>query len=132
MRLELVDIGQVWERVAPIAQRVLDGADFTAEDIVRECQQGEALAFYASGHGLVIVKLHPNRRHNDLELVVWLAVSFGPDGAVPDFMPEIDEIARRLRASRVVFSTFRPGWMRRPPEGWRLRDMTFEREVPHG
>lgn len=129
MRLELADIDEVWERVGVLAERVLDGADFTAEDILRECRRGHALCFYASGWGMVIAKLHPNRRHNDLELVVWLAVSFGPGQAVEEFSPELDEIARRMQAKRVVFSTFRPGWVRRPPPGWTMREMTFEREV---
>lgn len=129
MRLELADIDDVWDRVAPLAQRVLDGAAFTADDLARECREGRALCFYASGWGLVVCKLLPNRRHNDLELEVWLAVSFGPHQAVEQFTPEIEEIARRLQAKRVVFSTFRPGWMRHPPDGWKMREMTFEREV---
>jgi hypothetical protein len=132
VRLNLLDIDElhdVFVRVMPLAARVLDGADFTAEDIERECRDGRALAFYASGWGLVVCHLNPNRRHNDLELVVWLAVSFGPGQAVEEFSPELDEIARRMDAKRIVFSTFRPGWMRRPPPGWNLRDITFEREV---
>lgn len=129
MRLELADADLLLPHYRKAAERALDGAAFTVDDLACECREGRALCFYASGWGLVIAKLRPNRRHNDLELEVWLAVSFGPDHAVEQFTPEIDEIARRLHAKRVVFSTFRPGWMRRPPEGWQMREMTFEREV---
>jgi hypothetical protein len=130
--VELADIDEVWPEVAAAAERVLDGADFTAEDIARECREGRALCFFASGEGLLIAKLNPNRRHNDLELVVWLAVSLGPHGAMDKYLPDMDELARRLGAERIVFSTFRNGFVRRPPAGWRIREMTFEREVSHG
>jgi hypothetical protein len=130
--LLLVDIDDIWDEMAGHMRQTLDGADFTAEDLARECRLGKALCFYASGQGMVIVKLHPNRRHNDLELVVWLAISLGPHGAIERYLPEIDEIARRVKAKRVVFSSYRTGFLRRMPEGWRLREMTIEREVPHG
>jgi hypothetical protein len=129
VRLDLADVDQVLPEVRAAAERALDGASCTVDDLACECREGRALCFYASGWGLVIAKLNPNRRHNDLELEVWLAVSTGPTGAIDEFTPELEIIARRLRATRIVFSSMRPGFMRRPPAGWQMREMTFEREV---
>jgi hypothetical protein len=129
VRLELADADLLLPHYRREAERALDGAAFTVDDLVCECREGRALCFYASGWGLVIAKLNPNRRHNDLELEVWLAVSTGPAGAIDEFTPELEIIARRLRANRIVFSSMRPGFMRRPPAGWQMREMTFEREV---
>lgn len=130
MRLELADADLLLPHYRGEAERALDGGAYTPDDLARECREGRALCFYASGWGLVICCLSPNRRHNDLELEVWLAVSTGPDGAIDTFTPELEIIARRLGASRIVFASMRPGFMRRPPAGWTLREVTFEREVP--
>ena len=129
VRLELADVDQVLPTVRAAAERALDGGAFTPDDLAAECREGRALCFYASNWGLVIARLSPNRRHGDLELEVWLAVSTGPSGAIDEFTPELEIIARRMQAKRIVFATMRPGFMRRPPAGWALREMTFEREV---
>lgn len=132
MRLELADVDLVLPYYRREAERALDGGPYTPDDLARECREGRALCFYASGWGLVICCLTPNRRHGDLELEVWLGVSEGPGSALDEFTPEFEVIARRMGAKRIVFATMRPGFMRRPPAGWTLREMVFEREVANG
>lgn len=126
MTIELTDDARgALERFRDVVAIALDGADYTPEDMAREVEEGRALCFTASD-GVVVVKLHWNRRLEDNELEVWLAAST-TNGAVETYLQSIEAIARDLGAVRVVFSSFRRGWLRMP--GWKLRELTFERSL---
>ncbi len=126
-----VDVDAIWNRIKTAAERVIDGDDATSEDITRECREGRALCF-ASVNGVVIATLLPNRLRNDLELFVWLAVSWSGHGAFERCEPEIDTIARELGATRVVFHTRRRGWDGKLGERWRLRHVAYVKELCDG
>lgn len=126
--LRPVEVEEIWEKIAPIAARVIDGDDATSEDIRRECREERALCF-ASVNGVVIATLLPNRLRNDLELFVWLAVSWSGHGAFERCESEIDTIARELGAARVVFHTRRRGWDEKLGERWRLRHVAYVKEL---
>lgn len=126
--LGLADIDQEWPRIAALAERALAGDDFTPDNLRLECREGRALCF-ASSDGVVVVTLIPNRLRGDLELVVLLAASVGPHGAVEAYLPEVEQVARDLGAARVVFRSRRRGWLRRPPPGFTLREVTYVCEV---
>lgn len=112
--------------------RILDGADYTADDVARECDADRALCLVPEvGAGVVVVRLQYNEQHGDMEMDVWLAASAEPHGAIERYMPEIERVARELRAARLTFSTFRRGWLRRAGS-WTLRSATFERELTVG
>lgn len=127
----LVEIDAIWSKIATMAASVIDGDDASSEDIRRECREGRALCF-ASVNGVVIATLVPNRLRNDLELFVWLAVSWSGHGAFERCESEIDTIARELGASRVVFHTRRRGWEGKLGERWRLRHVAYVKELTDG
>lgn len=122
------DIDAEWPRIGALAEQVLAGDDYSPDNLRQECRDGHALAF-ASSDGVVVVTLIPNRLRNDLELVVLLAASVGPHGAVEAYLPEIEQVARDLGAARIVFRSRRLGWQRHLPAGWQLREVTYVCEV---
>lgn len=120
------------KRAGSSVSRILDGADYTADDVARECDTDRALCLVPeSGAGVVVVRLQYNEQRGDMELDVWLAASDEPHGAIERYMPEIERVARELQAARLTFSTFRRGWLRRAGS-WTLRSATFERELTAG
>jgi hypothetical protein len=126
--LVLADIEDHWPRVGALAEAALAGDDYTPDNLRLECRENRALCF-ASSDGVAVVTLVPNRLRNDLELVVLLAASVGPHGAVEAYLPSIERVARDLGAARIVFRSRRRGWLRHLPEGWALREVTYVCEV---
>lgn len=123
-----VDIEQIWPAIRPLAEKVIRGDDATEMDIFRECQAGRAMCL-ACEDGFVIVTLVPAKFESELELVVWLAVSTGPNGAFERQEPNVDSIARELGAKTVVFHTRRKGWEKKLSKEWKLRSITYVKEV---
>lgn len=129
MQLLPYDLDALWPVIGPVAEPLLEQTDCKADDLRKECREGRAMCL-AHGDEVVVVTLVPNRWHNDLEMVVWLAVTVSTDGrAFERRWPEVEGIARQLGAARVVFHSRRRGWERKLPSGWRLRSVSYEHEV---
>jgi hypothetical protein len=127
-RLLLVSVSDVWHRIESVATPLLDSDGVTGEDLRLECEAGRALCF-ASLDGVTIVTLVPNRWRKDHELFIWLAVSTGPHGATEQYLPELEQVARDLGAARMVFRSSRPGWERKLPPNWKLREIEYACEL---
>ncbi len=126
--MQLTDISLVWPEIRVKAEKALDGGNISADNMYRECLRGRALCF-SSDDGVIIVALDPNEYKNDFELLVLLAVGWGKHGAFDRNQKHVDQIARDLGASRVVFTTRRKGWERRLGPEWSLRSVTYVKEV---
>lgn len=126
-----LDIDAEWEEFSRLAAPVLADEDDTAEDIRAACRADEAWLFGNADAYLVLqYQLRPATAR--MQLLVWLAVSRGPQGCIPRNLPFVEEVARRLGASRVLFRTRRKGFERVMPDGWRADHIIWTRELADG
>lgn len=108
----LCDIDSVWADLLP-ALHDMRGLEASPDEIRRECKHLQSLCWRCRD-GCIIGTLAPSPDASCLEFVVWIAVSWGPHGAVTRNLPAVDRIAKELGASRVVFYSPRRGWERDP------------------
>jgi hypothetical protein len=126
-----LDIDAEWEEFQRRAAPVLADEDDTTEDIRAACRAGEAWLFGNEDAYLVLqYQLRPATAR--MQLLVWLAVSRGPSGCIARNLPFVEEVARRLGASRVLFRTRRKGFERAMPDGWRADHIIWTRELMDG
>lgn len=129
MRLLLANISDVWHRIESVAEPLLDFDGTSAQQVRLECEDGKSLCF-ASLDGVAIVKLLPyHEAPGEFELFIWLAVSTGPHGAFEAYLPEIEQVARDLGAKHMSFRSPRPGWTKKLPDKWRIREIEYECDV---
>lgn len=131
MRLQLADFDRVWPKIERAARKAFVGADWIADDLREVCRQRAALCFSCE-HGVVVAELARNFYRHEFELIVLFAASIGPHGAVVEYLPEIEELARELGAVRIVFWSHRRGWDRHLPPGFKLRRIEYALEVTNG
>lgn len=132
MRLRLTDLDRVWPKIEAAARKAFEGAGWIEADLRAVCRRREALCFSCED-GVVVAELARNFHRSEFELIVLFAASIGPHGAVVEYLPDIEELARELGAVRIVFWSHRRGWDRHLPPGFKLRRIEYALEVtPNG
>ena len=129
--LNRLDIDLVWEDFRALAEPAMAGEDDGADDIREACRAGEAWLFGdAEGYLVLQYQLRPATR--SMQLLVWVAVSRGARGCIGRQLPFVEELGRRLGASRVLFRTRRKGFDRIMPPGWRADHIIWTRGLGDG
>jgi hypothetical protein len=120
---QIVDIDEVWPRIAP--RIPADTPD--ADEIRSDCLAGAALCLQCAD-GVLVITLTPGV--SGLELLVLLCVGDRP-GAYQRRDPDLDKLAADLGASAIVMCPRRRGWARLLGPHWTRRADVFTREVIH-
>ena len=123
-----LDIDAVWEDFSRLAGPAMADEDDGPEDIRRACKADQAWLFGNEDCYLVLqYQLRPATAR--MQLLVWLAVSRGARGCIARNLQFVEDMARRLGASRLLFKTRRKGFDRAMPRGWTADHIIWTREL---
>lgn len=125
-----VKITGIWPLIQDQVAAIMDGENITPDEIRLECEAGNAACF-ASKDGVVIVRHEAiPRGDGKTQLFIVLGVSMTAEhGAYRRQRDALDQIARDLGASRIVFNTSRIGWARLLEDGWRVAHVQWVRDL---
>jgi hypothetical protein len=124
--LKQINIRDVWEEIRPGVETVVarGGGDWRAEDLYAACVNGTAWLWMSEEGDFCVLQLQRNEYRNQLECFVWAAYNRGD---IEAHLQQVGEIAREAGAKRLVMSSARRGWERRPE--WRKLHSTYALEI---
>jgi hypothetical protein len=124
--LQATDIRPVWDAIRPgvalVRQR--NNASWREEDVYAACVGGQAHLWMNDEGDFCVLQLQRDPFTLVLECFVWVAFS---QGDLNSHTMQIAAVARAAGAQRLVMTSARRGWERRPE--WALLHSTFVMEI---
>jgi hypothetical protein len=125
--LKPTDVRTVWSGIRPklaeIAER--NEADWTCEEIYHAMRIGTAFLFASDDGDFCVLTMQLNQYTLESECFIWAAYNAAAPLEVRT--DEVRTIARQAGAARLVMSSQRRGWERRPD--WRMRETIYTMEL---
>jgi hypothetical protein len=130
-RLYPVDIRDHWD---DIKQDVVDlqeryNFEWRPEDVYHECRSGDAYLYFGDKPGFIIFKEQSAEYTGEKELFVWMVCVPGM-GNIDEYYEDYTDIARRIGATKIVWSSPRKAFERLAKRNhWKVRTTIYEMEM---
>ena len=118
-----VDLHKYWNQVRQGLEQVRrkSQADWIPEDVYSAIQSGTS-TLHVADEGFFV--LTPRNDFNGVTLFVWIA--YGEGNVFEKYEPQLEQMARQIKARRIRFESSRRGWSKR----YKYVTSIYEKELP--
>jgi hypothetical protein len=127
MKFTRVDVREVWEEIKSNLANTLH-PDNSLEECYHLCRTGQAHLFTCP-EGFVILQEKMN--NNKKTLFIWIAYGIGGN-LITTHLPDLEQIAKEIKATEISFHTKRRGFQRVLPEGWEINYVEWKKKIDYG
>jgi hypothetical protein len=125
-------LAAVWPRVRPGLEAMDKGDGWLPEDLYLSLKTNGATLYMVTidgtEHGFLVLRSIPD--FDGVRLHIWVLNSNSKVDLMAEFSDELDAIGRSINATRLTFSSTRPGWAKvAPKNGFSVRETVYQRII---